>query len=71
MKSGTLTFLAGQPISQQVVVNLVIGSRTDPEEFFWLNLTNPVNANLTNSVATCTIKSRANLTGIYLPYIRR
>jgi hypothetical protein len=71
MKSGTLTFLAGQPTFQQVVVNLVIGSRTDPEEFFWLNLTNPVNANLTNSVAACTIMSRANLNINFLPYIRR
>jgi hypothetical protein len=70
-RSGTLTFLANGATSQQVIVNLLTGVRTDPEEFLSLILTNPVNATLTNSAATCTILSRADSMTVYLPTIRK
>ena len=70
-KSGTLTFLAGKPLLQQVAVRLLVGSANDPAEFFYLYLTNPVNATLTNSVATCTIMSKADLNLIFIPFVRK
>ena len=70
-KSGTLTFLANKPSSQQVTVKVLAGLITDPGKFFYLNLTNPVNATLTNSVATCTILSKADFSFIYLPIVRK
>ncbi len=54
-KSGTLTFFAGNPLSQKVDVELKMGSAADPEEFFTLILKNPVDAYLLVSSGTCTI----------------
>jgi parallel beta-helix repeat protein len=67
-KSGTLTFLAGQPTMKQVIVNLIVGTASDPENFFTLVLHNPVNATLTNSAATCTIMKPYI---IYLPLVKK
>ena len=70
-KTGKLTFLANKPSNQQVVVKVLAGLVTDPNKFFYLNLTNPVNANLTNSVATCTILSKAEMNFLYIPFVRK
>jgi hypothetical protein len=67
-KSGTLSFLAGHPTMQQVIVTLIVGNVSDPEKFFTLVLHNPVNANLTNSAATCTIMKPYF---IYLPFVKK
>jgi hypothetical protein len=67
-KSGTLTFLAGQPTMQQVIVNLIVGNVSDPEKFFTLVLHDPINATLTNSAATCTIMKPYY---IYLPLVKK
>jgi parallel beta-helix repeat protein len=67
-KSSTITFLAGQPTMQQVIVNLIVGNASDPEKFFSLVLHNPVNVILTNSAATCTIMKPYI---IYLPFVKK
>ncbi|HMN62931.1 MAG TPA: carboxypeptidase regulatory-like domain-containing protein, partial [Anaerolinea sp.] len=70
-KSGTLTFLAGKPLVQQVAVKLLVGTAADPTEFFYLNLSNPVNATFTNSVATCTILNKGDLNLIFIPLVTK
>jgi hypothetical protein len=67
-KSGTLTFVAGNPLSQKVNVELKMGSMADPEEYFTLTLKNPIDAYLLVSSGTCTIVTPKQT---YLPMIRK
>ncbi len=69
--NGTLNFLANQPALQTVTVKVLAGKVSDPSKFFYLHLTNPVNATLTSSVATCTILDKADLNYIYIAMVRK
>lgn len=65
-RSGTLTFMAGKPLWQNVNIELKMGSTTDPEEYFTLILKNPEGAYLLVSSGTCTIATPKLL---FLPMI--
>ncbi len=55
--SGTLTFTVGGPTTQAVTVSVVGDVAVEPDETFFVNLSNVTNAVLTRSQATGTIKN--------------
>jgi parallel beta-helix repeat protein len=67
-KSATLTFLAGQSLTQTVSVELKVTTAGDPAEFFYLTLKDPTNANLLISSGTCTISPPQF---IFLPIVKK
>ncbi|TLN05580.1 hypothetical protein FDZ74_13460, partial [bacterium] len=68
VKSGTLTFLAGQSLTQTVNVELKVTTAGDPAEFFYLTLKDPTNATLLVSSGTCTI---APPQFVFLPIVKK
>ena len=67
-RTGKLTFLSGQSLTQQVNVELKLSDLDDPTEFFSLTLKNPTNAYLLVSNGTCTLSTAKQ---VYLPMINK
>ena len=55
-KTGALTFNPGQT-SQSITVNVVGDTQFEPDETFFVNLSNPTNAAIAKSQGTCTIQN--------------
>lgn len=64
--SGSLTFAPGQT-SQQIQVSLIGDANYEPDESFFVNLTNPTNATINDSQAVGTINNNDSQNSASLP----
>ncbi len=67
-KSGKLTFVSGGNTFQKILVEVRAGSANTKDEFFVIELKNPVNAVFVNSIGRCTLFDPIK---IYLPIVRK